>query len=188
MLKLLYEGKLVRADSRILEASSSVTLIKTERYCIVVDTSSRDKRDVIIKGLEKLNMSPRDIDIVINTHRHWDHIENNDLFKSAEVINYKNYRSLKDKEIEILETPGHTWDSISVVYGDYIVVGDAAPLKDNIIKEVAPGINVDRELALNTLRRIKSLGKHIITGHDGIYFQETLLNTGRTKKSHNSLS
>jgi len=53
---------------------------------------------------------------------------------------------------------------------DYIIVGDAVPLKDNIIKEVAPGINVDRELALKTLRGIKSLGKHIVTGHDGIYF------------------
>ena len=168
---MIYEGKLVREGSRILEASSSVTFIKTERHSIVVDTSSRDKRDVIVKGLEKLNISPRDIDIVINTHSHWDHVGNNELFKNAEVINYENYRSLKDKEIEILETPGHTWDSISVVYGDYIVVGDAAPLKDNIIKEVAPGINVDRELALNTLRRIKSLGKHIVTGHDGIYFQ-----------------
>jgi len=170
MLRLLYEGKLVRKDNKILEASSSVTFIKTENHNIIVDTSSKDKRDIIVKGLEKLNLSPRDIDIVINTHSHWDHVGNNDLFKNGEIINYDNYKSLKDNEIEILETPGHTWDSISVVHGDYIVVGDAVPLKDNIIKEVAPGINVDRELALNTLRRIKSLGKHIVTGHDGIYF------------------
>ena len=52
------------------------------------------------------------------------------------------------------------------------MVGDAAPLKDNIVKEVAPGICVDRDLALKTLKRIKSLGKHIVTGHDGIYFQD----------------
>ena len=171
MLKLLYEGKLVREGSRILEASSSVTFIKTENHNIIIDTSSRDKRDIILKSLEKLNLSPKDIDIVINTHSHWDHVGNNDLFKSAEVIKYNNYKSLKDRDIEILETPGHTWDSISVIYRDYIVVGDAIPLKDNIIKEVAPGINVNRELALNTLKKIKSLGKHIITGHDGIYFQ-----------------
>ena len=171
MLKLLYEGKLVREGSRIWEASSSVTFIKTENHNIIIDTSSRDKRDIILKSLEKLNLSPKDIDIVINTHSHWDHVGNNDLFKSAEVIKYNNYKSLKDRDIEILETPGHTWDSISVIYGDYIVVGDAIPLKDNIIKEVAPGINVNRELALNTLKKIKSLGKHIITGHDGIYFQ-----------------
>lgn len=171
MLRLLYEGKLVRKDNKILEASSSVTFIKTENHNIIVDTSSKDKRDIIVKGLEKLNLSPKDIDIVINTHSHWDHVGNNDLFKSAEVIKYNNYKSLKDRDIEILETPGHTWDSISVIYRDYIVVGDAVPLKDNIIKEVAPGINVNRELALNTLKKIKSLGKHIITGHDGIYFQ-----------------
>lgn len=172
MLRLIYQGKLIREGSRILEASSSVTLIETERHRIVVDTSSRDKEDVVVKGLERLGLSPRDIDVVINTHSHWDHVGNNHLFKNAEFINYENYRSFKDREIEILETPGHTWDSISVLYRDYIVVGDAAPLKDNIVKEVAPGICVDRDLALKTLKRIKSLGKHIVTGHDGIYFQD----------------
>jgi len=172
MLRLIYQGKLIREGSRILEASSSVTLIETERHRIVVDTSSRDKEDVVLKGLERLGLSPRDIDVVINTHSHWDHVGNNHLFKNAEFINYENYSSFKDREIEILETPGHTWDSISVLYRDYIVVGDAAPLKDNIVKEVAPGICVDRDLALKTLKRIKSLGKHIVTGHDGIYFQD----------------
>ena len=91
MLKLLYEGKLVRKDNKILEASSSVTFIKTGNHNIIIDTSSRDKRDVILKGLEELNLSPKDIDIIINTHSHWDHVGNNHLFKSAKVINYYNY-------------------------------------------------------------------------------------------------
>ncbi|HID47654.1 MAG TPA: MBL fold metallo-hydrolase [Methanococcaceae archaeon] len=170
MLRLIYEGKLLRRGMKILEAASSVTFIETGSHRIVVDTSSQDKRDRILKGLERLGLSPRDIDVVINTHSHWDHLGNNDLFKDAEIINYENYRSLKDREIEILETPGHTWDSISVIHGNYIVVGDAVPLRDNVVKEVAPGVNVNRELALKTLKMIKSLEKHIVTGHDGIFY------------------
>ncbi|MBW9220723.1 MBL fold metallo-hydrolase [Methanothermococcus sp. SCGC AD-155-M21] len=170
MLKVIYDGNLIREGNKILEASSSVTFIKTKEHNIIVDTSSKDKRDIIIEGLAKLGLSPEDIDIVINTHSHWDHVENNDLFKNARIIDYENYKSFEDREIEIIKTPGHTEDSISVIYMDYIIVGDASPLKDNILNDIEPKLNIDEKLALKTLKKIKSMGKNIITGHEGIYF------------------
>ncbi len=170
MLKLLYEGDLKREGNKIIDASSSVVLIRTKNNNIIVDTSSKSKRDLIIKELEKEGLSCDDITVVINTHDHWDHVENNDLFKNAKIITFNNYKNFKDDEIEIIETPGHTFDSISVIHGDYIVVGDACPLKDNILNEIEPKLNVDEKLALNTLKNIKKMGKHIITGHEGIYY------------------
>ncbi len=59
-----------------------------------------------------------------------------------------------------METPWHTEDGISVIYKDYIVVGDVSPLKDNILKDIEPKLNIDEELALNTLKKIKSLKKN----------------------------
>ena len=85
MLKLLYEGELIRENDVIKKASSSVTLIQTKSHNIIVDTSTKDKRELIIEELRKLNLEPKDIDVVINTHRHQDHIENNDLFEHATI-------------------------------------------------------------------------------------------------------
>jgi glyoxylase-like metal-dependent hydrolase (beta-lactamase superfamily II) len=175
MIKVLYDGILTRDGNRITEASSSITFIKTKKHNIIVDTATKDKKDLIIRELDKLGLKPEDIDIVINTHDHWDHVENNDLFKNAKLITYYNYGELDDEEIEIMETPGHTEDSISVIYKDYIVVGDASPLKDNILKDIEPKLNIDEELALNTLKKIKSLKKNIITGHEGIHYKDSYL-------------
>nr|WP_263315225.1 MBL fold metallo-hydrolase [Methanothermococcus thermolithotrophicus] len=226
MLKLLYKGILIRDNDRIKKASSSVTYIGTKKHNIIVDTSSKDNRELIIEELKKLGLKPADIDIVINTHSHHDHVGNNDLFNNAEFINYSNIENLKDyenqrlnknssslrkpsvfessrfcspplspseakvsyksegfvqswwfsnpvgDEIEIIKTPGHTPDSISVIYKEYIVVGDAAPLKNNILKNIPPKLNYDAGIALASLRRIKSIGKNIVTGHEGIVYRD----------------
>ena len=61
------------------------------------------------------------------------------------------------REITIIKTPGHTYGSISIVYGEYVIVGDAAPLKANILENIPPSINVDYRSAKGSLRRIKLL-------------------------------
>ena len=198
MLKLLYEGELIKENDVIKKASSSVTLIQTKSHNIIVDTSTKDKRELIIEELRKLNLEPKDIDVVINTHRHQDHIEINDLFEHAtiyasaqecvvecdgcklysnidEIEEFTPVEKFYDEEITIIKTPGHTWGSISVVYGDFIIVGDAAPLKINVLEDIPPSINVDYRSAKGSLRRIKLLKKHIITGHDGIVYREEFL-------------
>jgi glyoxylase-like metal-dependent hydrolase (beta-lactamase superfamily II) len=198
MIKLLYKGELIHENGVIKKASSSVTLIQTKNHNIIVDTSTKDKRDIIIEELKKLNLEPKDIDVVINTHRHYDHIENNDLFENAKIYAsaqecivecegcklYSHVEDVKDfipvekfqdDEITIIKTPGHTYGSISVVYGDYIIVGDAAPLKENILGDVLPLDIVDYRAAKGSLRRIKLLKKNVITGHDGIVYREEFL-------------
>ncbi|AEF95858.1 MBL fold metallo-hydrolase [Methanotorris igneus] len=187
MIKLLYEGELVRENGVIKKASSSVTLIQTKNHNIIVDTSTRDKRELIIEELKKLNLEPKDIDVIINTHRHYDHIENNDLFKNAVIYaspyecegcslgyEFVSIDEFKDDEIEIIDTPGHTWGSISIIYKDYVIVGDAAPLKRNILENIPPGVRVSEKVALRSLQKIRSLKKHVITGHDGIVYADEL--------------
>ncbi|MBA2858584.1 glyoxylase-like metal-dependent hydrolase (beta-lactamase superfamily II) [Methanococcus maripaludis] len=173
MLDLVYKGilKFNEEKTKILEVASSVTFIETIKNKIVVDTSAKSKTEdlkIYFKN-KKINMD--EINYVINTHDHFDHVSNNDLFKNAKIINQSNFKELNDPEIEIMETPGHTFDSISVIYGDYLISGDASPLKNNILKERAPGVFVDLELALNSIRKIKSLNKNIVTGHDGILYK-----------------
>ena len=137
----------------------------------MVDTSAKSKKEVLKLYFKNKNIDMDKINYVINTHNHFDHVSNNDLFKNAKIINHSNFKELNDPEIEIIETPGHTMDSISVIYEDYLISGDASPLKTNILKERAPGVFVDLELALNSLKKIKSLQKNIVTGHDGILYK-----------------
>ncbi|MBA2862871.1 MBL fold metallo-hydrolase [Methanococcus maripaludis] len=173
MLDLIYKGilKFNEEKTRILEVASSVTFIETEKNKIIVDTSAKSRKEDLKQYFIDKNINMDDINYVINTHDHFDHVSNNDLFKNAKIINHSNFKELMDPEIEIIETPGHTMDSISVIYDDYIISGDASPLKNNILKERAPGVFVDLDLALNSLKKIKSLQKNIVTGHDGILYK-----------------
>lgn len=50
---------------------------------------SRDPDQEIGKLLAKIGLKPEDIEIVILTHLHWDHSQNNNLFKNAEFIMQK---------------------------------------------------------------------------------------------------
>ena len=66
MIKLLYKGELIRENGIIKKASSSVTLIQTENHNIIVDTSTKDKRELIIEELKK--QIKFDVE---NLKRHW---------------------------------------------------------------------------------------------------------------------
>ena len=49
------------------------------------DNYRRSADEAPLPALKKLGVTPDDIDIVINTHLHWDHCFNNDLFPKAKI-------------------------------------------------------------------------------------------------------
>jgi len=84
-------------QGQIYEAALKPLLIKTERENILVDTgigelpeahkkfhTVKRKPDQTLKTqLQKSGLKPEDIDIVVNTHLHFDHCGNNKLFPKA---------------------------------------------------------------------------------------------------------
>ena len=71
---LLKSGSIERDQAgNILDARSSVTLIKTERGWIIVDTGQVGDEEEILKALVDLGLEKSDIDIIVNTHSHPDH-------------------------------------------------------------------------------------------------------------------
>jgi len=46
----------------------------------------RDEDEHPAAALEKLGVDPAEVRMVINTHLHWDHSSNNDLFPNAEIV------------------------------------------------------------------------------------------------------
>lgn len=166
---LVKPGSLKRDEAgNILYASSSVTLILSDRV-LVVDTGSADERDMVFDGLRRAGASPDDIEIVVNTHLHEDHTGSNDLFRNADVLSY--YTGLREgcvlaQGVRVIETPGHTLDSISVLCsGDIVIAGDALPTADNYIKDLPPRIHVDRALAMKSMHRIAGIAKIVVPGH-----------------------
>ena len=193
----------------ILDARCTVTLIKGNENNIIVDTGVSGEGPKIEQGLSLYGFKPSDIDIVVNTHLHGDHCGNNEMFANACFIVHERefgkrlerknrLKIIKgDHELErginLISTPGHTYGSISVwvkhatgVLSEntpkaYVVAGDALPIIDNYRKWVPPGINVDPQIALDSMDRITTMGDIIIPGHDSPFI---LSNTLQSKIPH----
>jgi N-acyl homoserine lactone hydrolase len=170
---VLCNGFIRRDGKVVLEAHSSSTLVKCEGHLIVVDTSSSEYRPRIVERLKEIGIDPNDVDIVINTHNHADHGENNDLFPNAKVLSGPLGKGEDTKRlfpgIKMVATPGHTPESISVfVEADkrYAIVGDAIPTHSNYVKWVIPSANYDPQLALRSMERIAAFAEVIVPGHD----------------------
>ncbi len=164
------------------ETWSTSTLIRTGSHNIVVDTSRSFMKPAIKASLKQIGkVFPEDVDILVLTHAHSDHIENNGMFKNARIYIHKDeeldvpdaVRVDKETEIakgvRIVPTPGHSAGSVSVfVDADrhYAIVGDAIPLKGNYTKMVPPRLNVDPDQALESMKKIIAYADVVVPGHD----------------------
>ena len=94
---------------------------------ILIDTSSEDNKEELLKDLKELKLKPEDIEIVLLTHRHWDHDGNLSLFSEAKVYSKNNISDLSSENLQdfkVIKTPGHTKDSICFLYKDILFSGD----------------------------------------------------------------
>ena len=183
---VILPGLLVRTEAGIiLDARSSVTLIRSEGLNILVDTSMVANRSMLLQALQTQNLTPENINVIVNTHCHRDHVGNNEIFPQAQIYAHqacmqkRNFIKINSfpysltREIEIWETPGHSWDSITVLVKFekiYAITGDAIPLKGNYENWIPPVIHVDAEQAIESMKRIVEIADIIIPGHDSPFF------------------
>jgi glyoxylase-like metal-dependent hydrolase (beta-lactamase superfamily II) len=83
-IERIIPGMGIRSDIGTMGAAG-VTMIEDDTR-IIVDVGHFGMRDVLLAELKKRNLTPKDFDIVILTHIHWDHCLNVDLFENAKVI------------------------------------------------------------------------------------------------------
>lgn len=165
--------------------------VKGKEKLVLVDTAAPATKDTLCARLKELKIGPEDIDTVVNTHAHWDHCGNNGLFRNAEIIIHENenmesqsgerpgrVRHVSEEMelfegLRIIETPGHTYGSISVVATDgknrNVICGDAIPTEDNFRKWLPPNVRVDETLAIRSMERIRSEGDIIVPGHGNMF-------------------
>lgn len=65
--------------------SSNVVLVRG-RHNILIDSGNAHLRAKLMRGLNAEGLEPGQIDYIINTHLHYDHCGNNQLFPHARVI------------------------------------------------------------------------------------------------------
>jgi N-acyl homoserine lactone hydrolase len=58
----------------------------------IVDTGHAGRRLALIDELARRGLGTSDIDVVVCTHAHWDHIENLDIFQRARIVIHRNER------------------------------------------------------------------------------------------------
>jgi len=169
-------------------ADGTITLVKGSTN-VIVDTGGPRDKQAIVEGLRSEGLRPNDVDYVVCTHGHSDHTGNNNLFPDATLLlSYDVCRGdlytfhdfahgqpyIIDENIEVIPTPGHTTQDISVIVktkqGVIAIVGDlfecAADLEDEALWRSGSELP---ELQQANRDRILDLAAFIVPGHGNMF-------------------
>ena len=188
-IKILIEGYAKKLEHGWV-ASSTVCLITSGNKRIITDPGCN--REKLLNALEKEGLTTGGIDYVFLSHCHPDHTLLAGLFENAKSITYDsnliydhdsltefNAHSLGD-EIEILQTPGHMLEHISLLVstddGKIAVAGDAIWWledeeqnfrMDQPDHSQAKGMNM--ETLIESRKKLVGLADYIIPGHGRMF-------------------
>jgi len=184
-VKILLRGYFKWLGRNKCRASSTVTLVQDDNKNIIIDTGTHNNRQKLIKALAKENLEPEDINYVIITHAHTDHLENLGIFTQAQSMNVFELKkgdvfqlseelyNKGEKELtpntKIIATPGHTTDCISVLVntskGKILIAGDLF-----VTKQIEKGIFVEnRKNWEKSRKKMIKAADYIIPGHSGMF-------------------
>ncbi|CAO1433006.1 unnamed protein product [Diamesa serratosioi] len=176
-----------------MKANCSVTLVKSESKNILIDCLTAWDRDILLLELNLHNLKPEQIDYVVCTHGHSDHIGNLNLFLNAKHFvgsclshkhiyfthNFDKEPYHIDKNVEVIATPGHTGTCISVIVKNtnlpnratVAIAGDLFEKEEDIFKEslwIDAG-SEHKQLQRKNRLMIAEQVEHIIPGHGPIF-------------------
>lgn len=164
----------------------SNTIVINDEKTMVVDPGTQSK-DFFKETLQEANTRINDVDLVFNTHSHYDHFQGNKHFPKAEKISFKpdsEKISRKTKEelteisseteistgeltFKVLHTPGHSKGSCSLYLKDEILIcGDLVFSNGSYGRTDLPGgSKKDLEKSLKKVNKL--CFKHLLPGHRG---------------------
>jgi len=160
---------------------------------IIVDTGTGQNKDYLYSQLESIDYNPKDIEMIVNTHCHYDHAGGNFLFPDAKVAIHQDDAlaiedendpltaaifgtsmerhdvdiKLKEKDkvgdFKVIHTPGHTAGGICLWNGDILISGDTV-FSDGGFGRIDLGGN--REDMKKSLKRLQELDvNYLLPGH-----------------------
>ena len=146
------------------EFGSCVYVLKLDKN-ILIDTGSKANESELSEDLNELDLKTEDVDIIILTHSHYDHNGNVDLFSNAKIYDNENISELDNKfRFKIIKTPGHTKDSICLLYEDILFSGDTIFHEGGRGRTDLPGGS--EEEILDSIKRLEDINYKILCpGH-----------------------
>ncbi|KAL0105026.1 hypothetical protein PUN28_016564 [Cardiocondyla obscurior] len=191
---VLFDGFSRRLDNGDMHANCSCVLIKGPKL-IVVDTMTAWDSKRLTEALTRHNVKPEDVDYVVCTHSHSDHIGNNNLFLNAthivgltvqrnDVFYEKPQISNEDYElcqgVKITATPGHTADDITILVDTIkdkepkviAITGDLFEKQEDISQPtIWKSLGTPELLKIQSISRsrIINLADFIIPGHGPMF-------------------
>lgn len=188
---------------------SNIYLLRDEKS-VLVDAGTGHNSEFIINKLGRFGFDPENLDVLINTHCHYDHVGGDPFFKeefdcdivasekTADFLREPNGEAillemfdadfdslevsrrledgqtfdLGDSELEVIETPGHSVDSISLYEPDEKVLFSGDTVFGNGIGRVDLPTS-DSEEMKKSLKKLSNLDvKELYPGHGPIVTRE----------------
>jgi glyoxylase-like metal-dependent hydrolase (beta-lactamase superfamily II) len=167
----------------------SSTLIQSNGFNVLVDTSSFRMTKTLLENLwQKAGLNPEDIDMLVSTHGHPDHYGSAQVFSDistvASSLTYSGYifkpNPLRanqryflnnDSNVEVISTPGHTPQCVSVIVrnvpnlGTVAIVGDLMLYKDDGTDPTAYNKTQSEE----NRKKVACSVDYIVPGHGPIF-------------------
>ena len=167
-------------------------------YCLIddnilVDTGAGLNKEYLFSKLRQNGVEPDDIEIVVNTHCHFDHIGGNHFFPNAKIAIHKaDAVSIKNKDtlgtsmsvfeepgncrvdielkdgdeiadFKVIHTPGHTKGGICLFDGENLISGDTIFAGGGVGRMDIGGDYMDMKNSVEKLLKLDV--KNIYPGH-----------------------
>ncbi len=188
-VRVLIEGYAKKLENGFL-ASSTTCLITAGDKKIITDPGCN--REKLLEALKREGLTTDDIDYVFLSHCHIDHIMLAGIFEKAKFITFdSNLMYDKDlfvefdkhvlgKDIEIIETPGHAIEHISLLVntpkGKIAIAGDVIwwvegeeQVFDINQKDHAKAKGMDMEKLIESRKKLLDVADFIIPGHGKMF-------------------
>ena len=163
---------------------------------ILVDTGAGHNKDYLFSKIRQNGVDPENIEMVVNTHCHFDHIGGNHFFPDAKIaihkldaISIKNKDTLgtslnvfdiegncrvdieleegdKIADFEVIHTPGHTKGGICLWDGENLISGDTIFAGGGVGRMDIGGSYTDMKNSVEKLMKLDV--KNIYPGHGPI--------------------
>lgn len=92
------EGIMADSNSYLIDNTGS----DSEYNYILVDAGTGQSNSNLFSKIKEIGIEPTDIDLIVNTHCHYDHVGGNDFFPNAKIAIHKvDAISLRDPESEL---------------------------------------------------------------------------------------
>ncbi|VDM15998.1 unnamed protein product [Hydatigera taeniaeformis] len=161
------EGFSNQTGNRLFSAACSITLVYGALN-ILFDPGGPWDLELVLSALAKYGLKPEDINYVVCSHGHVDHIGSLNQFPYATII--------VGTEVRVTHTPGHTANDVSLVVegvpelGTVVASGD---IFENHYDQENPKLwkenSLKPELQERSRRLIASFANYIIPGHGPMF-------------------